>query len=207
MSGCLVDPPDAEVGLDLRAVQQLAVREHDPVDAERRAAAVALLRLVPAQRLLGHAALPGHLQTPLQRALRVRRALGHVGVVGVHPQLASGRVDDRPGEPVVVGVRVGHGQEPHMLEPQPGLRQRELELADRARAAEPGVHEHDPAPGGQGPGVAVGHAGPREWQPEPPDPRQHTIGARHLALAGRLAHRWTRTFGVSAISVFRLFAM
>ena len=45
-----------------------------------------------------------------------------------------------------------------------------------------------PSPALERPGVHVRHAGPRQRQPQPPDARQHAVGAAQLALALRVAH-------------------
>ena len=88
----------------------------------------------------------------------------------VHPELAARRLDDRRGEAVVVGVGVGADEQPHVLEPEPGLGEGEVELAQPALAADPGVEEDDAAVGGDRPGVAVRDARPGQRQPQPPDP-------------------------------------
>ena len=98
---------------------------------------LALARLAVAlQRGPGHPAVQRHLDAPLELAVGVGRGRGHVPVVGVHPQLAPGALDDRRGQAVVVGVRVRAHEQAHVLEPQAGLVERALELcrARRARA-------------------------------------------------------------------------
>ena len=101
----------------------------------------------------------------------------------VHPQLAAGRLDDRRGEAVVVGVGVGADEQPHVLEPEAGLGEGEVELAQPSLAADPGVEEDDAAVGGDRPGVAVRDPRPGQRQPQPPDPGQHPLGARRLGLS------------------------
>ena len=123
-----------EVGVHLHAGHEVAVGHHDLGDAVALAAALGPVALERVQR---HAALAGHLEAPLEGALGVRRGPGHVAVVGVHPQLAPGRLDDRAGQPVVVRVRVGADEQAHVLQPQPGLVEGELELA-HARPARTG---------------------------------------------------------------------
>ena len=60
-------------------------------------------------------------------------ARGHVRVVGVHPQLAAGALDDRRRLAVVVGVRVRADEQAHVLEPQA-----DLSSARSRWASEPG---------------------------------------------------------------------
>ena len=86
-------------------------------------------------------------------------------VVRVHPELAAGGVHDRPGEAVVVGVRMGADEQADVLEPQPGLVERALELSERPRLGHPGVDEHHAAAGGDREGVHVRDAGPGQGQP------------------------------------------
>jgi hypothetical protein len=82
----LVDPPGAEVRLDLHALHQVSVRRHDLGDSEPLAAP---RRLVLGERRGRHAALPGDFEPALEGAVGVARGLRHVLVVGVHPQLAA----------------------------------------------------------------------------------------------------------------------
>ena len=63
---------------------------------------------------------------------RGRRGCAHVLLVGVHPQLAAGALDDRRRLAVVVGVGVGADEQADVLEPQADLVQRALELGERA---------------------------------------------------------------------------
>ena len=104
VAGSLDYLPGAKVGLNLHARKQIARRFDDP----REAGATALGLLgVSAQRLLRNAAKNRHFNAPLERSLGIGRGLNAVLVVGVHPQLAAGRLDDRGRLAVVVGVRVG----------------------------------------------------------------------------------------------------
>ena len=80
---------------------------------------------------------------------------GHVLVVGVHPQLAAGALDDRGGLPVVVGVGVRADDQADVLEAQVAHRERALELRQRAGLVHAGVEQHDAVAGGHRPGVAV----------------------------------------------------
>ena len=105
-----------------------------------------------------------------------------MGVVRMHPELAAGGVDDRPGEPVVVRVRVRAHDQADVLEPQAGLGERALELAERARLRHAGVHQHDAAAGGDRERVHVRHAGPRQRQPQAPDTRLDPVGTPELSL-------------------------
>ena len=65
---------------------------------------------------------------------------------------------------------------------QADLLERALEVAERARLVHAGVDEHDPVAGGQRPGVAVRHAGPRQRQAQPPDAGQHALAAPDLLV-------------------------
>src|SRR4051794_12933018 len=185
MAGRLVDVEGAEVGLHLHTRQQLAVGLHDPRDAER----LALALLAVALKSLGRdAALARDLDPALELALRVLGGAPRVVEVRVHPELAAARVDDRSREPVVVGVRVRAHEQPHVLDPEAGLVEGALELLHRSRVADAGVHQHDAAPRGDRPGVAVGHPGPGQRQAQPPHARQHAIGAPELTLSPLRGH-------------------
>jgi hypothetical protein len=83
----------------------------------------------------------------------------------VDPEVAPGGVDDRPREPVVVGVRVRADDQPHVGELEPDLGERQFELALTVVGRHPGVEEHDPAVGGDGPSVAMRDPRPRQRQP------------------------------------------
>ena len=64
----------------------------------------------------------------------------------------SRRAHDRRGLAPVVGVRVGAGQQPHMLEPEVDLIQRALELGQRSGFVHAGVDQHHAEP------AAIAHA-------------------------------------------------
>src|SRR5215211_1666965 len=177
----LVDLERTEVGLDRNARDEVAVRLGDARDPDAPARA----RLaVAAERRLGDAALARDLDPPLERALGVPRRSRRVAVSGVHPQLAARGVDDRPGEAVVVGVRVGAHEQAHVLEAQAGGMKCALELGERARLVEPRVEQDDPAARRHGEGVDVRDAGPRERKAQTPHAGQHAVGAGELAAAG-----------------------
>src|SRR5947209_3285340 len=185
----LQNPPGAEVGPDLDALDERAVGLDDPRDAEALAAA----RL--ARRLDGggwHPALQRDLQPPLQRGGRVGGRLRHVLVVGVHPQLAARAVDDRTGLAVVVGVRMGADEQPHVLDAQVDHVHRPFEVRERPRPVPPRVDEDDAVAGGEGPRVAVRDAGPRQRQAQAPDAGQHALAAAQLASAPRGRHALLR---------------
>ena len=137
--------------------------------------------LVRGERVGRHAGLARDLEAPLEGALRVLGRLRHVLVVRVHPELGAGALHDRRGLAVVVGVRVRADHEAHVLHAQAGLVERELELAHRAGLVEAGVHEHDAVARGYRVGVAVRDAGPGQRQAQPPESRQHPVGAGQLA--------------------------
>ena len=75
-------------------------------------------------------------------------------------------------------------QQAHVLEAQPGLVERVLELAQRARLVQPGVHQHHAVARRDRERVHVRHPGPGQRQAQPPQAGQHSVGARELALAG-----------------------
>ena len=148
---------------------------------------------VAGERVGGHAALAGDLEAALEGALGIPRRPGHVLVVGVHPQLAARRLEDRRGQAVVVGVGVRADEKPHVVEAQPRLVERPLELAQRAGLVQPGVHQHHAVAGGDGEGVHVRHAGPGQRQAQPPEPgstrsarpSRARASSRRPALTGR----------------------
>ena len=181
----LVHRPAPEVGVDLHSGQEVAVGLDDPGHAEALVAA----RLGEAlQRLGRHAAGPRHLHAPAQPLVGVLGRPREVVVVGMHPQLAAGAVDDRRRLPVVVGVGVRTHDQPDVLEAQIDHRQRALEVGQRALVVVAGVEQDDPVACGDRPRVAVRHAWPRQGQAQPPDPRQHALAATDLALFDRLRH-------------------
>ncbi len=166
----------AEVGLDLDPGHQLAVGLAQLLDPIFFVVAARLA--VALERRRRHAALTRDLDPPLDRRRRVAGQQPDVLPGRVHPELAAGGAGDRPGEAVMVGVRVGADQQPHVLNPEAGLGQRQVERPQPARAAHPGVNQDDPVVGSDSPGVAVRHPGPGERQPQSPDPGQLAVGAR-----------------------------
>ena len=86
---------------------------------------------------------------------------------------------------VVVGVGVGADEQAHVLEPQPGLVERALELAQRARFVHAGVDQHDAVARGDRLGVAVRNAGPGQRQAQAPQAGQHAVGPGELPLSCR----------------------
>ena len=187
VAGRLVDLPGAEVGLHLDPRQQLAVGLDDRGDAVVVVFFAALAEAF--QRRHRHAALPPHLDPLLERRFRVVGHQPHVPPGGMHPELAAGPLDDRRGEPVVVGVRVGADQQAHVLEPEAGLGEGDVEAAQAPLVADPGVEEDDAAVGGDRPDVAVRDAGPEQGQAQAPDPRQDLLGARLLGPLAIVRHR------------------
>ncbi len=96
------------------------------------------------ERRLRHAALAADLEPAGERGLADRRRSGRgVAVIGVHPQLAPGALDDRRRLAPVVGVGVRADEQPHVLEAEVDLVQRALELGERAGLVRAGVDEHD----------------------------------------------------------------
>ena len=79
---------------------------------------------------------------------------------------------------------MGADDQPHVLEPQPGLVERQLELAQRAGLVQAGVHQHHAVARGDRVGVAVRNAGPGQRQAQAPQPGQaRGRPARALAFA------------------------
>ena len=198
VAGGLVDLPGAEVGLDL-----------DPRDAARgrarrarRSRVSSSLRasLVALQGGHRHAALAGDLDPPLQRRLRDRRRSSRTCsqrgcIQSSHPAA----LDDRRRR--ARSGRRGRGcRRPaaRRRAAEARLGERQVELAQPAAAAHPGVEEDDSAVGGDRPGVAVRDPGPGQRQAQPPDPRQQAFGPRRL----RFARHWPR--GQSFQSAWRL---
>ena len=138
---------------------------------------------VGGERRFRDAGLARDLEPRLEPGLGVARRSGHVLVVGVHPQLAAGALDDRRRLAVVVGMRVRADDEPHEVEAEPDLRQGALELDERARLVDPGVEEDDAVAVRDRPGVSVRDAGPRQRQAQAPDPGQHALAAAELGFA------------------------
>ena len=162
------------------------VGRHRARDPGPDAAARALVALEPGGR---HAALARHLDPAVERRVGVVDHRPHVPPCRVDPELAAGAVDDRPREPVVVGVSVRTDDEPHVLEPEADLGEGELELALPVVCGHPGIEEDDPVAGADRERVHVRHPGPGQRQAQPPDARQHPLAAAELALASRLPHR------------------
>ena len=179
VTGRLVHAPSAEVGVDLQAREQCPVGLDDARDAR---VARAPLGRVAAQGLLGNPALAGDLDAPFEHRLGVFGHAPHVLVVGVHPQLAPGQLDDRGRLAIVIGVRVSADDQARVLEPQPTHRKRALEVRKRVGLVHAGVEQHEPSIGGHRPCVAVRHAWPRQRQAQAKDARQHALAPPQLAL-------------------------
>jgi len=111
-----------------------------------------------------------------------------VGVIRVHPQLAARVLDDRRGLAAVIGVRVTADEQANVLQLQSHQLERALELGERPGFVHPGVDEHDPVARRECPGVAVGHAWPRQRQPQPPDAGEHPLTTAELAPACGRCH-------------------
>ena len=183
MARGLVDRERAQIGLDLDPGDQRAVGLDDPGHA--RGNRLGALGVAP-QRVFGHATLAAHLQPPGQGSLRIGGAAGGVPVMRAHPELAARPLDDRRGLAPVVGVGMGADEQPNVLESEVDLVQRALQLGQRARLVHAGVDQDDPRTGGDGPGVAMRHSGPRQRQPQPPQPGYHPLSPPELALARHL---------------------
>ena len=129
-----------------------------------------------------HAALPRHLDPPVERRVGVLRESPDVLPGGMHPELASGGVHDRPRQAVMVGVGVRAHEQPGARRLQADLRHRVLELAGAVLARVARVDQHDPVVRAKRPGVAMGDAGPGKRQPQPPDAGQDPLAPADLAL-------------------------
>src|SRR5215216_5449920 len=70
---------------------------------------------------------------------------------------------------------VGAYQQPDVLEAQPRLVERTLELPHRAGLVESGVDQHDAVARGDGERVHVWNGGPRQGQPQAPEPGQEPV--------------------------------
>ena len=124
----------------------------------------------------------GSIGTPLWRATSIRRSSERSGSAtprvmcswrGCIHSSQPGRLDDRRGEPVVVGVGVRADQQLHVRDRVARLVQRALQLVERTRLVDAGVDQHEPVAGAQRPRVHVRHARPGQRQPEPPNARQY----------------------------------
>ena len=183
VAGRVDDAPGAEVGVDRVALGQLAV----DAQGARLAGALAAAALDPAlDRFGGDTGLVRHHHAPLERLLQV--VVGVVRVVMVHPHLAAGALGDRRRLPAVVDVGVRADDQPHVLDLEAGLVERALEVRHRPGLVHPGVDEHDARAGGQRPGVAVRHAGPRQREPQAPHAGDDLLAATDLAAASGFAH-------------------
>ena len=95
----LVNLEGSDIGLDRYSREQVSVGQDDFCDPDPLTLA---LLLVLAQAGLRHPRLAGDLDASLEHPVGVARRAGHVLVVGMHPELAPCRLDDRPGQPVMV---------------------------------------------------------------------------------------------------------
>src|SRR3954452_1745469 len=185
VAGRLDHEPRAEVAAHLDAGQERPRRLDRPGDARRPGAPLALPL---GERLRRGPRRPGDLDALLQHGLRVLRGARGVLVVGVHPQLAPRALDDRGGLAVVVDVRVRAHEQAHVLEAEVHLVHRALQMGEGAGLVHAAVEQDDACAGGDGPGVAVRHAGERERQAQAPDPGEHALAAADLPLAGGGRH-------------------
>ncbi len=143
---------------------------------------------VAAQRLLGHAALARDLHAALEHGVGIFDHAVEVLVVGVHPHLAPGALNDRRGLPAVVGVRVRAHDQPRLLQAQVAHLERPLQMRDRVGLVHAGVEQHEAVAPRDRPGVAVGHARPRQRQAQPVEPRKHALAAPQLAPGAHIWH-------------------
>ena len=142
------------------------------------------------QRLLRHAALAGDLDAAGERLLgRLVGRACRCPWSGCSHTLAPGALADRRRLAAVVDVRVRADDQAHVLEPQPGLVERALEVGHRAGLVHPGVDEHDrrrPTPSAHA--LQCGTPGHGSGSRSRQTPGQHALAAAHLAPACRLAH-------------------
>ena len=184
VAGRLVDLPRPEVGVDRR---RPSTRSRSGSTTPAMPVALAAARARRSRR-------SGSSGTPLWRATSTRRASAasgslrrarHVPVVGVHPQLAAGALDDRGRLAVVVGVRVGADEQADVLEAQVDLGQRALEVGERARAracrsrtARCRRRRRPPTR------CSAGRPGHGQRQAQAPHAGEDALAAAELALAG-----------------------
>ena len=72
---------------------------------------------------------------------------------------------------------MGADEQPNVLELQPRLGERPLELVQPAGLVKPGIDEYDAAAGRDRIGVHVRDAGPRERQAQTPDACHDAVGS------------------------------
>jgi hypothetical protein len=118
MARRLDDVPGADVGFDDDALHEVAVGRDEPLDPV--AASASQLRPLRQGRHR-HPAHPRDLQATRQRLVGILGCRRHVGVVGVHPQLAAADVDHVGRLAIVVGVRVRADEQAHVLQAQADL--------------------------------------------------------------------------------------
>ena len=86
----------------------------------------------------------------------------------------------------MIGMSVCADQEAHILELVADLVERPLELDERTGLVHTCIHQHDSRAGLNGPGIAMGHAGPRQRKAKPPQTGDDALSATPFA-AGALA--------------------
>jgi hypothetical protein len=136
----------------------------------------------------GDPAVTTHFETPCQSRLRISNASRPVLVVGMHPELAAGALDDRRCLPPMICVSVCADQQPDVLDAQVDLIECPLELGQRARFVHARVDQHDAVSGRNCPGVAMGNPRPGEGQSQAPEAGQDPLSASELALSWHAAH-------------------
>ena len=108
-------------------------------------------------------------------ALRTRVGIlghaAHVLVVGVHPQLAAGALDDRRGLSVVVGVGVRADHQAPCSSRRSHIASARSRLRERVGLVHAGVEQHEPVARRHRPGVAMGDARPGQRQAQAKDAR------------------------------------
>ncbi len=177
-------PPGSDDRLDFDALDEVAVGFDEPGDSVLHGAA---LLAVVLQELFGHSALAADRDALFEEPFGVLERFGHVAVVGVHPQLAAGGVDDGLGLAVVVDVRVRADEQARLLDRLADLVQRLAELLEGSFGVQAAVEEHVAVAVGavDDPGVAVRDAGPRQWKAQAPEAGDDALAARLLTLGGR----------------------
>jgi hypothetical protein len=73
------------------------------------------------------AAHPPDLEPPFERGLGIVGLQPDVLPLRVHPQLTTRLLADRRGEAVMIGVRVRADHQLHVFDPEPRLRQRDIQ--------------------------------------------------------------------------------
>jgi hypothetical protein len=127
------------------------------------------------------------LDAPVEGGVGILGGAGRVLVVGVHPQLAPGGIDDRPRQAVVVGVRVRADDQAHVLELESRLVERPARVRQARRDRHAGVEQDYPLPAATRPRVAVRDPGQGSGRRN----RQTPGSTRSARASSRLRAGWS----------------